>query len=199
MTAAPDHDRHDDQAAVPGRRERPVVEASQAGLGSERAFRKKGQRFLLSGMREDTPGVRGAFRGVDAIDERRTNALQQKIGKWDIRHLPLDDESEPWRQYGGQKNTVDIARVVGNRHAGFVRQVGQAGDPRAGADEPENQSCCDLHDAPASFLPRNECQQHDRRNCDERKSKGGQYSIKCLHSHGGKGLPARYFVKSKFM
>ncbi len=59
---------------------------------------------------------------VEALDELRAQAAQQQAGQRHVHHFLLDHEGKiGWQRRGGDQS-VDVARMVGDHHAGGGRQ-----------------------------------------------------------------------------
>src|ERR1700691_5450209 len=59
---------------------------------------------------------------IEAFDELRSQAPQQQAGEGHAHHFLLDHEGKIGRQRRGGDQAVDIAGVIGDDHAGYLRQ-----------------------------------------------------------------------------
>ena len=107
---------------------------------------------------------------VEPLDEGRAEPAQQQARERHAHHLLLDDKGEIRRQGGRGHDAVDVACMVGDHHAGSVRQALASLDRQANARCPEEPSRGHARDQPARALrPGSEQIDHecDRPNDDE--------------------------------
>ncbi len=112
---------------------------------------KEHQGLAGGGELQHATRIDAALVAVEAFDELRSQAPQQQAGERHPHHFFLDHEGKIGRQRRGCDQTVDVARMIGDHHAGDLRQPVQsldgerdAGSAQEGARERSG------HQAPAA-------------------------------------------------
>ena len=142
------------------------MEARDAGLGLERAFREERDGLALLERAQDPARVAAALVAVVPLDEMVAEPAQQGADERQARGLFLDDEAEARRQEREQQRAVDVARVVRDDDAGRLRQPFEAEPADGQAAEAEVRAACGARGGPARFEPR---QGEDRQGGEQRR------------------------------
>ncbi|MCY1187927.1 hypothetical protein D9M73_289670 [compost metagenome] len=83
----------------------------------------------MQGRRQNL-GIGRAAAGIEALDEAGTQAAQERPGDALRGQFALGDEAEIGRQRRAERQSVEVAGVVGDQHAHLAAvQAPQAIDP----------------------------------------------------------------------
>ena len=93
--------------------------------------------MTVGGVAQYAQRIRRAALAVEALDELRADAVQEPAGERYTGHLALDDEPEAGRKGGGEYQSVEVARVVGDDHTLSSRQLIEGADGELHARSPK--------------------------------------------------------------
>ncbi|MNM74128.1 hypothetical protein D3C81_858800 [compost metagenome] len=103
----------------------------------------------LQGPRQDL-GVGRAATGIESLDEAGTQAAQERPGDALPGQFALGDEAEPGRQRRAERQSVEVAGVVGDQHAHLAAvQTPQTVDPQRHPDQMQEAACRPPRQTPA--------------------------------------------------
>ncbi len=119
---------------------------------------KESERCPLGGILHNPPCIRSAAAGIEAFDEMRPDAPQEKVDARHRRDLPLDDKLVVVRQHRRQQDAIEVAGMIGHNDSGVAGHVLEPADARSSKRQTEHGSRALAGDEPAAFLARSDYQ-----------------------------------------